>query len=297
VSPSRSPAVRRRRLAAELRRLRGNRPGNTVAAGLGWSTSKVSRYEVGKTAQPFDEVAKLLEFYGVTDPELGQLLSLARDANERGWWEDYAEALPEEYQEFIGLEAEAASVAHWAVEVIPGLLQTEAYATELHVGYQAVVPIPPHIIESRVKVRMIRQQLLRREPPLKFSAVLDESVLLRQVGDAKMMGAQLQHLAQLADLPNVQVRVLPLARQRKLTPNSFTLLGFNPIGETGRLHDVLSTESAVKSDLYVEGETDTYHHHLVFQSLVEASLSPAESQRLIQQIAGRAWPATDSHGH
>jgi hypothetical protein len=98
------------------------------ARGLGWSTSKVSRYELGRSTLPLDEVEKVLDFYGVTDPERGQMLSLAREANERGWWEDYADALPNEYQAFIGLEAEAASAAIWAVEIIPGLLQTKDYA-------------------------------------------------------------------------------------------------------------------------------------------------------------------------
>jgi transcriptional regulator with XRE-family HTH domain len=288
VATSRSPALRRRRLAAELRRLRGDRPGHQVARGLGWSTSKVSRYELGRSTLPLDEVEKMLDFYGVTDPERGQLLSLAREANERGWWEEYADALPDEYQTFIGLEAEAASAAIWEVEIVPGLLQSEDYARQVHLGYQAVVPIPPGIIDTRVKVRMIRQQILTRDPPLELSVVLDESVLLRPIGKNRLMYGQLQHLLRMADLPNVELRVLPLSRQR-LVANSFTIFGFNPIGETGGLRDVVNTESTVGSDLYVEGETDTYFHRLVFQSQLDASVSPHESQVLIREIAEQRW--------
>jgi transcriptional regulator with XRE-family HTH domain len=288
VATPRSPALRRRRLAAELRRLRGNRPGHEIARGLGWSTSKVSRYELGRSTLPLDEVQKMLDFYGVTDPERGQLLSLAREANERGWWEDYADALPEEYQAFIGLEAEAASAETWSVDIVPGLLQSEDYARQLHLGYQAVVPIPPGIIDTRVKVRMIRQKVLTRDPPLELSAVLDESVLLRPIGKARLMYAQLRHLLHMSDLPNIELRILLLSKER-LAANSFTILGFNPIGGTGGLRDVVNTESTVGSDLYVEGETDTYFHRLVFQSLVDASLSPSESQVLIQQTAERLW--------
>jgi len=288
VATSRSPALRRRRLAAELRRLRGNRPGHEVARGLGWSTSKVSRYELGRSTLPLDEVEKMLDFYGVTDPERGQLLSLAREANERGWWEDYADALPDEYQAFISLEAEAASAAIWEADIVPGLLQTEDYARQVHLGYQAVVPIPPRIIDTRVKVRMIRQQVLTRDLPLELSVVLDESVLLRPIGKPRLMYAQLRHLLQIADLPNVKLRVLPLSKER-LAVNSFTILGFSPIGEIGGLRDVVNTESAVGSDLYVEGETDTYFHRLVFQSLVDASCSSSESQELIQRTAERVW--------
>lgn len=288
MATSRSPALRRRRLAAELRRLRGNRPGHEVARGLGWSTSKVSRYELGRSTLPLDEVEKMLDFYGVADPERGQLLSLAREANERGWWEDYADALPDEYQAFIGIEAEAASAATWAVDIVPGLLQTEDYARQVHLGYQAAVPIPPGIIDTRVKVRMIRQKVLTRDPPLELSVVLDESVLLRPIGKPRLMYAQLRHLLQMTDLPNVELRVLPLSKER-LAANSFTILGFNPIGETSGLRDVVNTESAVGSDLYVEGETDTYFHRLVFQSLEGVSCSSSESQELIQQTAERLW--------
>jgi transcriptional regulator with XRE-family HTH domain len=288
VATSRSPALRRRRLAAELRRLRGYRPGHEVARGLGWSTSKVSRYELGRGTLPIDEVEKMLDFYGVTDPQRGQLVSLAREANERGWWEDYGDALPNEYQAFIGLEAEAASAAIWAVEIIPGLLQTKDYARQVNLGYQAVVPFPPGILDTRVEVRMIRQRVLTRDPPLELSVVLDESVLLRQIVKPQLMYAQLQHLLQIADLPNVELRVLPLRKER-LVANSFTIFGFNPIGETGGLRDVVVTESTVGSQLYTEGETDTYFHRLIFQNLAEASCSPSESQVLIQQTAGQAW--------
>lgn len=261
---------------------------SAAARGLHWSTSKVSRYELGRSALPLDEVEKMLDFYGVSDPERGQLLSLAREANERGWWEEYADALPDEYQAFIGLEAEAVSAATWSVDIVPGLLQTEDYARQLHLGYQAVVPMPPKIIETRVKVRMIRQQVLSRDPPLELSVVLDESALLRPIGNSRLMHGQLQHLLQMADLPTVNLRILPLSKER-IAANNFTILGFNSAGEAGGLRDVVNTESVVGSDLYVEGETDTYFHRLVFQSLADASLSAAESRALIFEMSGQRW--------
>ncbi len=292
MSTSGSSAVRRRRLAAELRRLRAGRTGTEVARALGWSPSKVSRYEQGRSTLLLDEVSKLLGFYGVTDPERGQLLSLARDASQRDWWEAYADALPEEFLAFIALEAEAASVAQWQVEAVPGLLQTEDYARQVYAAYQDVVPtMSPGVVERRVRVRMIRQEVLTREDPLELSVVVDESVLLRRMGRREIMYAQLHHLAKAADLPNVELRVLPLGNDKPLVmADSFVIFRFrkNSSPETGVLHDVVSTES-LKSELYVEGETDTHLYRLVFQSLVKASLSPAESQRLIQRTAERVW--------
>ena len=129
--PSGSPTVRRRRLAAELRRLRGSRTGGEVSRGIGWSPTKVSRAESGRESIPPPEVEKLLDYYGVTDPLRARLLELAEDATQRGWWDEYADALTPEYMEFIGLEAEAASTLQWQSDVIPGLLQTDGYARQL----------------------------------------------------------------------------------------------------------------------------------------------------------------------
>jgi transcriptional regulator with XRE-family HTH domain len=291
VAASASPTVRRRRLAAELRRLRGTKTGGEVAKALSWSPAKISRYELGQTNFPPDEVEKLLDFYGVAEPRRGQLLTLAAEAGQRGWWEEYADVLGPEFMEFIGLEAEADSMAHWQVGVIPGLLQTEEYARELNIGYRSVIPTPPGVLERLVRVRMIRQELLSREPPFRLSVVVDESVLLRRIGDRSLMHAQLLHLAEAADLPNVELRVMPLSnRETSLVADSFTILSFGsqPTDEADKLADVVSTEG-VTSELYVEGESDTYLYRLVFQGLLNASLSPADSRHLIRRTANERW--------
>jgi len=261
-----------------------------VAKALTWSPAKISRYELGQTNFPPDEVEKLLDFYGVTEPRRSQLLTLAAEAGQRGWWEEYSDVLAPEFMEFIGLEVEADSMAHWQVGVIPGLLQTEEYARQLNKGYHSVIPTPPGVLERLVRVRMIRQELLSREPPLRLSVVMDESVLLRRIGDAGLMHTQLQHLARVAELPNIDLRILLLKRDTSLVADSFAILSFGsrPTDEAGKLADVVSTEG-VTSELYVEGESDTYLYRLVFQGLANASLSPADSQHLIRHTAERVW--------
>ena len=291
MAASASPTVRRRRLAAELRRLRGMRTGGAVAKALGWSTAKISRYELGQSSFPVDEVEKLLDFYEVSEPRRGQLLALAAEANQRGWWEGYADVLTPEYMEFVGLEAEADSMAHWQVGVVPGLLQTEDYARMLNAGYQSVIPTPPGILERLVRVRMIRQELLTRDPPLRLSVVIDEAVLRRKIGDRGLMHAQLQQLTAVADLPNVELRVMALSsRETSLVADSFTIMSFGSqtTDEADKLADVVSTEN-VTSELYVEGETGTYLYRLVFQGLFNASLSRADSQHLIRRTANELW--------
>ena len=287
MTSSASPTVRRRRLAAELRRLRGNRTGTTVAKALGWSPAKVSRYELGQGTFPLEEIEKLLDYYGVTEPHRAQLLALAVEANERAWWYDYADALSPQYMEFIGLEAEAASEWEWQVVAIPGLLQTEEYARAVHNAHQQAVRTPPGIFERRVRARMIRQELLTtRNPPLELSAVIDESVLMRRVGSAEVMARQLRHLAEMARLPNVELRILPLQSAADLMAGSFVVLGFSPEHETSKLGDVVTTE-VIESNIYIEGETDTYTFRLFFRAFTEASLSPADSRARVLEIAER----------
>jgi hypothetical protein len=286
MSASGSPTVRRRRLAAELRRLRGRRTGMEVAHGIGWSPTKISRAESGRGSIPPHEIAKLIDYYGVTGPLRAQLLSLAEDAVRQGWWEDYADVLAPEYSEFIGLEAEAASVLSCHFEVVPGLLQTEEYARQISLGYQRVIPVLPSEVEQVVRIRMIRQERLVREPVLHLSAIIDESVLLRNMGGPAVMRAQLEHLALMSEQFNVEIRVLPFNRNISLAVASFLVLRFGSrdAPASAGLGDVVSTES-LRSDLCIEGEGDTYKYRLVHRAIADASLSPDESRHFITNVA------------
>jgi transcriptional regulator with XRE-family HTH domain len=289
VPSSGSPTVRRRRLAAELRRLRlrSGKTASQVGKSLGWSKAKISRYELAQGGLNPRDVESLLEVYGVRGEHREQLLALAEEATHKGWWEAYSDVLTGEHLSFIGLEAEATSAQEWQVNVVPGLLQTEQYARDVLSGHQEVATIPPTVIERRVETRLIRQQLLTRDQPLKLAVVLDESVLLRQHGDHSMMQGQLQRLAEASDLPNVSLRILPLHKPHRLTVGSFVILHFGKEHETS-LHDVVNTEF-LSNQLYVEGETDTYEVRLAFEHLVGESLTPAESQELILRTARQIW--------
>jgi hypothetical protein len=133
--------------------------------------------------------------------------------------------------EFIGLEAEASSVAVWHVDVVTGILQTERYARALMDQYSKVEPIAPAIIELRVELRMRRKRVLGQDPPLNLQVVLDESVLKRQFGDESVMYEQLQSLAAAATLPNVSLRILPLRAPHPVSAESFVIFSLGPTGE------------------------------------------------------------------
>jgi hypothetical protein len=257
---------------------------------MGWSPTKISRAESGRESLPPAEVEKLIDYYGVADPLRGRLLELAQDAAQRGWWEDYADALTPQYLEFIGLEQEAVSCLHWQADIIPGLLQTEDYARQLNIAYEVVVPtIPPRIHERFLRVRMQRQERLIREPVLRLSVVMDEAVLLRRIGNNALMRAQLQRLTSAAELPNVDLRVVPLSKHPGLVSGSFVIMRFgSPETTEGALGDVVSTE-ALATEIYVEGETDTRLYSIFFDSLQRSALPPLESRQLIIATLAREW--------
>jgi transcriptional regulator with XRE-family HTH domain len=283
-----SPTVRRRRLAAELRGIRESKgkSGDSVAAALKWSPSKISRYERARTGLHPREVARLLDYYGITGPRRELLLTLAEDASQKGWWEEYADSLSGDYQQFIGLEHEATAIAIWHVDVVTGLLQTEAYARQIIGGYSRVEPTPPAMIGRLVRVRLRRQQILDRDD-LQMSVVLDESILKRRIGDDSVMYEQLQHLAREADRPNVTLQVLPLDAQHTVAGESFVIFGFGEDSEA-MLQDVVSTE-LMRTGFSVEGEKETYLHRIAFEMLSAASLDPASSRSLILETAESHW--------
>jgi transcriptional regulator with XRE-family HTH domain len=283
-----SPTVRRRRLAAELRGIREDKgkSGDAVAAALKWSPSKISRYERARTGLRPREVERLLDYYQITGPRRELLLGLAEDAAQKGWWEEFADSLSEDYQQFIGLEHEATSIAIWHVDVVAGLLQTEAYARHIISSYSRVEPVAPGMIGRMVKVRMRRQQVLDRED-LQLSVVLDESVLKRRIGDEQVMYEQLQRLALEADRPNLTVQILPLSARHTVFGESFVVFGFRD-DDDAMLPDVVITEQ-LRNSVTLEGERETYLHRIAFRTLSEASLDPAQSRALILEAAESYW--------
>jgi transcriptional regulator with XRE-family HTH domain len=283
-----SPTVRRRRLAAELRGIRESKgkSGDTVAAALKWSPSKISRYERARTGLRPREVERLLDYYEITGPRRALLLSLAEDAAQKGWWEEFTDSLSEDYKQFIGLEHEATSMAIWHVDVVTGLLQTEEYARHIIGSYSRVEPVAPGMIGRLVRVRMRRQQVLDRDG-LQLSVVLDESVLKRRIGDEAVMYDQLKRLVKEADRPNLTLQVLPLDAQHVVFGESFVIFGFGQDADA-MLQDVVSTEH-LRSGFTLEGERDTYLHRIAFQMLSEAALDPVASRKLILETAETYW--------
>ncbi|MFD0685583.1 helix-turn-helix domain-containing protein [Actinomadura fibrosa] len=286
MSTSRGPSVRQRRLAAELRRLRERKglTGDEVAERLAWSTAKVSRIENARTGAKISDVRRLLDLYEIDGARHGDLIALAHDAAERGWWEDYRD-LPSPLADFIALESEATAVREWGSTVFPGLLQTESYARHVIGGWSALATLPPQELERRVEVRLRRQELLRRPKPLELSVVLDEAVLQRRIGDRKVMREQLEHLCRMTEHPGVSVQILPLDATHSVLAETFILLEFSPVHDI-IFPDIVHTESLTIS--HFADETVTYMYRLAYKNLAGQALTAAESRRRIIE-ARDAW--------
>lgn len=286
MSGTRGPTVRQRRLAAELRRLRENRKltGDEVAERLAWSTAKVSRLENARTGARLEDVKRLLELYEVEGPRLAELVALAEDAAQRGWWEDYP-ALGAGYAGFIAFESDASVARQWESGVVPGLLQTEEYARHVVEGWNVVATLPPQEVQRWIEVRMRRQRVLDAARPLELDVVVDEAVLHRRVGDASVMADQIGHLRAMADRPHVSLRVLPLDGPHPIMAGSFTLLEFPPVHDV-TFPDIVQTESLTFT--YLEDERETHMYRLTHQRLTrEAFDLELSAERL--SAAAQVW--------
>ncbi|MDJ1138085.1 helix-turn-helix domain-containing protein [Streptomyces iconiensis] len=294
-----APAVRRRKLGAELRRLRAKAgvTSRDAAVQVGWHQSKMSRIETGRSGIKPADLECLLDAYGVVDPELRALLSALAGADEarapepgeepghgggarRGWWHAYRDLLPPAYRDFISLESQAARERTLETSVVPGLLQTEAYAREVT---RAALGggVPQARIESLVEVRTTRQSVLWQGPPLVVDAVLDEAVLRREVGGRAVMREQLAALTRAAELPNVRLQVLPFASGVHIgVTGPFVIFSFSAIADL----DVVVLDH-LTSSLYLEEHDELRAYSAAFDTLRAHALSYEDSLAFIARTA------------
>jgi transcriptional regulator with XRE-family HTH domain len=277
-----SPTVRRRRLASELRALReaAKLTCEEVAEHLECSASKISRVETGRVSVSPRDVRDMLALYGVDPQQLDSLVQLARESRQKGWWHAYSDTMQPRFATYIGLEDAAAEIRTYEVNLIPGLLQTEDYArTVINAGNLTGTL---EDVERRVALRMARQpMLLSGSNPPQFWAVLDEGVLHRTVGGTGLMHLQLDHLLEIADMPNVAVQVIPFtAGAHPGMGKPFVILSFPERADP----DVVYLED-LTSTLYLEDVDEIDRYNVLFNHLRATALSFEESAALITSVA------------
>lgn len=274
----RSPSLRRRRLSAELRRARqaAGLTSTKAAKELKWSPGKLSLIENAElqSVKP-DDLDKMLDLYEIGEkPKREALHQLARDAKVRGWWTHYKDVFKSE--SLPDFEAEASRLRTYEAQIFPGLLQTPAYAEALLLGGRY---INPQVVERYVHARMGRRSILTRFNPVNLRAVIDESAFHRVLGGGHVMLEQLQHLLHMAQMPHIDVQVLPLNQGTHAGFTApFIILDFPSALDT----PIVCIETLADA-LYLEKPDDVGLYNATFEDLQGSALSSSESAEYIAE--------------
>src|SRR5262245_25354830 len=176
-----SPAVSRRRLAKELRRIRRARDltMQDVADYLEVSAGKISRLETAQVTARVQDVRGMLDLYKIDGPQREELLKLVRQSRKKAWWDAYTDLVPPDAATFYGLENGAARIDQYSIALVPGLLQTSDYARTL---ISPTSGVDGSLAKRRLELRMRRQQILKGDDAPEYHVILDEAVLRRVIG-------------------------------------------------------------------------------------------------------------------
>lgn len=282
LSRKQPPTVRLRRLAGELKALRkaAGLTREDVAKLSGINVTTLYRIETAKVRPQRRTLLSLLDRYGVADEsKRAELEALSKQAGELGWLQAYESDLPEQYTTYISFEADARSVRNYESLFVPGLLQTEPYASAVITG--ALPLAGPDQVKQRVEVRMKRQSSLTKSEPLKVWAIIDEAVLCRRVGGYKVMATQLKHLAVAASEPHIIVQVIPFgAGAHPGMAGSFVVMDFRDTADP----DLVYCDS-MAGDLFLEKEVDVRRYTGIFDNLRALALSPVDTIQHLHKAA------------
>ncbi|HLJ99487.1 MAG TPA: helix-turn-helix transcriptional regulator [Streptosporangiaceae bacterium] len=279
-----APTVLRRRLGAELRRLREGhgRKLDEVAAELGLVASTLSRIERGQAPIRTAYLKKLLDMYELTDPAMCHLLiEMAREGHRKAWWSDYDDVLPSGFNIYLGLEAEAASIRSYEPTLVHGLLQTSDYATAV------LRELRPREDEEQlqrmVELRMQRQRQRLEDvtPPIDLWLILDEGAIRRVVGGPSVMRQQLEALIEAASRTNVVLQVLSFdSGAHAGMDGPFAIVGFREPSDP----DVAVVDSIGGTQVFLEKDKEVRTRIEAFDRMRAAALSPPATIRLIQSV-------------
>jgi transcriptional regulator with XRE-family HTH domain len=272
VTGADSRTVRRRELGALLRTLRveAGMTVEQVADQLLVSSSKISRLETGRRGANARDIRDLCDIYGVTDAAREHLMELAHEGRDQAWWQPFD--LP--YETYVGLEAAATEISDFEPGVFPGLLQTPGYARALHEG--ALPRLSAEVIDQRIEVRRTRQQALTRDNPPQLRAIVDEAVLHRIIGGARVMAQQLAHVIDATQRENITVQVMPYSiGAHPALDSTFILLEFAP-----PVPGVVYVEGLV-GRIYLERPQDVERYKEIYSHLATIAMNPQESLEFI----------------
>jgi transcriptional regulator with XRE-family HTH domain len=278
AADGRSPLMRRRRLAAELHRLRAasHLTLEEVADHLECSPAKVSRIENGQVAVRIQDARELLELYDVDEMQCELLLQMVRQARGKGWWSGYADLLDEGGQTLLSLEDEASAILIYETNLIAALLQTRRYAWEL---VSSRHDSRLDLVQRTVDLRMARQHVLDRPHAPWLNVVLDEASLRRVVSSRDVMREQYELLADTAARPNISLRVLLFgAGAHQAMGFPFQIFEFADDDP-----HLVSVELLSRQEI-LESAEEVGRYRAAFNQVHERALPPEESRNFLDNL-------------
>ncbi|GGK51035.1 helix-turn-helix domain-containing protein [Streptomyces flaveus] len=280
MPPRSTPTERQKRLGAELRKMRLAADVTTeYAAGLlGLDRAKISNIEAGVRTITADRLRTLACNYACHDKAyVDALVDMAGDRT-RGWWDAYRGQLSAGLLDIAELEWHAKSVRAGLAMHMPGLLQTDSYARTLFGA--ALPPLSPAEVELRVALRLQRQQVLYRNEPITYVGYVHEAALRVEFGGAKVMRGQLDHLCDVSERDNIDVRVIPFKAGAFPGAGQAVIYAEGPVPQL----DTVELDSAHGPEFtHGQSQLDKYRAHLDWMET--ASLSPSASRDFIRDIA------------
>lgn len=275
------PTALRIMLGAHLRRLREDAGISRTDAGwaIRGSESKISRLELGRVGFKVRDVEDLLALYKLEDDvERDRLLTLAREANNPGWWQRYDDLTPNWVHTYIGLEMAADLIRTFELQFIPGLLQTPEYARAVISLGRLEEPLPRAEQDRLIALRMRRQEVLTQQRPARLWAVIDEAVLRRPIGSKAILRNQLEFLLDQSRRHNVTLQIIPFSKGGyTATGGAFTLLRFNDAD----LPDIVYIEH-LTSAVYLDKREDLDAYVVTMDALSIAAAQPRDTDRLLR---------------
>jgi transcriptional regulator with XRE-family HTH domain len=280
MPPSTTPTLRQQRLGAELRKLRERAGLSSTAAAslLGGNQARISNIEAGRYAVSADRVRTLARNYSCSDQEYVDALAGMTGPRKRGWWEEYRESLPTGLVDLAELEHHADALRVAVMIHMPGLLQTAEHA---RATFRENVPrLRPHELEHRVSFRIKRQEILYRDQPTSYTAIVHEAALRMEFGGPATAREQLDFLVEMSEHEHISVLVIPFGEA------SFPVSG-QPIvyalGPAPQLDTVqLDTEYGCE---FIDAEAQLDKYRTVLDRMEARALSRNKSRDLIRHIA------------